>query len=88
MFDAKLFSGVFIDILQKFGSFGPILYSPIFEVPFFHIVVAFEVYVVEQSVLHDEVGGEVVYVGVGGVKQFAHFLHLCKILGLHFVLQH
>ena len=63
---------MFCGILKECRRFGPVLDAPVFKVPFVHVVVAFVVHIIEDAVLQDEVGGEIVDVGVGRVQQAAH----------------
>src|SRR5699024_7422226 len=57
---SSLFQGMFCGVLKECRRFGPVLDAPVFKVPFVHVVVAFVVHIIEDAVLQDEVGGEIV----------------------------
>ena len=63
---------MFLQILQEFWRFGPVLHAPIGKIPLVHVVIALEIHIVQRAVHGDEIGGEVINVGVCCVEAIAH----------------
>lgn len=63
-------------IFIKFFRFGPVLYSPVFKIPFFGIFVALVIDIVNLSVLNYEISGKIIYIEFVFIKHCAHFAYL------------
>ena len=79
---------MFLVRLQEFLRFCPVFDAPVGKIPRFHVVVALVVHIEKRAVHRDEIGGEVVDIGVGRVEPDAKFLHLGDAPGGQTVLRH
>ena len=82
---------MFLSILKEFRCFGPVFYSPVFKIPFLHILIALIIHIIQRSVLQDKICREVIDIYICGIKRAAHCSHLLQagrrkpVLQDHFV---